>query len=203
MEPTGNTQPASSNPNSSNAQRKPNDPLSGALIDDIVAVSNHLNGSHPSSTRSIVNIALMTLALGICILLGVAIGMAIVVYRGPNVYVRFKVDSQDIGEICANAIVKQQNELIVYGPAVILVNATIFSQDTGTVFYPLVESYELSVPGEPEVYTIRDVFSWKSPDLPPARYLRVTGAATYRASVPAIATTYFTIKDCDDGASKP
>ena len=147
------------------------------------------------------NKILFVLILLTLLTVGVSIGVTITQTTGTSTYVSFLSEVDDIGQICPHQSVKQDNAMLAYGPAILLVNATIYNAK-GEVYYPLVQSYQLSVGaqvsvnGNPTPTKIQDIFWWEAPGLPPGLYQRVVGAATYRGSTPAITTTHFEIKDC-------
>ena len=132
------------------------------------------------------------------LLIGFGVGVLSVIYRGPSTYVRFSVPVQDLGDVCANARVRQQNEMIVNGPAYIQLAATIYDAVSNVAYYPLTESYVLAVAGEAEPIIVRDIFTWIAPSLPPSKYKRVLAAATYRNQEPVTTVTTFNLVLCSE-----
>jgi hypothetical protein len=142
----------------------------------------------------------MAVILGlVAILVGFALGVLAVIYRGPSTYVKFTEANQDLGEICANATVSQKNEMIVNGKAYIQIAATIYDVQTGTAYYPLTQSYVLAVDTGDKEQTVKDLFTWQAPALPPAKYKRVLAASTYRNVEPTTTISIFNLIDCDAG----
>lgn len=117
-----------------------------------------------------------------------------------TVYAQFAEPDQDIGDVCAGAIVKQENYMQANGPAVINMVATIYDK-AGVVIPPTARNYWLAVPNQLEV---RDVFTWEAPELPPDSYIRVVGANTESVRPPAISKTLFSVVNCDaNGKATP
>ena len=206
MEPAGTSKHASGDPGASSQARNAHNDATHPDIAGIDAVFGYPSASDTAFARPVVNKILVGLIVAVALVLGVVIGLSIVILRGPNVYVTFMREWEDIGTVCPEQSIRQENAMLAYGPVILLVNATIYGED-GKVFYPLVQSYELSVPpthdanGNHVPSKIVDIFWWKTPGLPPGRYQRVVGAATYRASVPSITVTEFAIEECDDATN--
>lgn len=146
-------------------------------------------------------VLLFTVAV-LILFVGIALGIASAALRPVSVIVRFAAPEQDLGAVCAASDVIQNNSMLVDGPATVQVTATIFNAATGEAYTPLSQNHSLAIPAEPAPAVIKDIFHWQAPDLPPASYIRVVGAATFRYGLTAAQTTRFSIRDCRPG-SKP
>lgn len=197
MESTRGTDTATANAGATGEKRIQDSGSSGAPGNDTISSTGYLGGfDPPSKSATVARILLWVFMGGVMLLLGISIGLVITTFRGQNVYVQFLRETEDIGQVCPNQSIRQENYMTVDGPAVVLINATIYD-DKGQVLYPLVESRELSIDGDaPQPTQIVDALWWDAPPLPTGRYRRVVNAATYRSSTPAWSVTHFEIKEC-------